>query len=141
MTLIFPLHIAGLSIFDASSVPSHHPAPIIVWISSIKSITSFSTFDASSITCLILDSNSPLNLVPATRLDISSESILLSLIENGTSPEMILSASHSTIAVFPTHASHTSTGLFLVFLLRIAMSLSISSFLPMILSIFHSLAS
>ena len=141
ITLIFHLHIAGLSILLASSVPSELPAPIIVWISSINKITSFSAFEASSITCLIRVSNSQRNFVPATRELISRLKIRLSLIEKGTFPEFIASASHSTIAVFPTHGSQTSTGLFFVFLLRIEISLSISSCLPMILSIFHSSAS
>jgi hypothetical protein len=61
--------------------------------------------------------------------------------EKGTFPSAILRARPSTIAVFPTQASPTRHGLFFVFRLRIAMSLSISHSLPMILSIFHSRAS
>jgi hypothetical protein len=86
ITLILPLHIAGFNIFEASSVPSQPHAQIIVWISSINKIISFSTFEASSITCLILDSNSPLYFVHAIKEDISSERILLSFIEKGTFP-------------------------------------------------------
>jgi len=102
---------------------------------------SFSTFEASSITCLILVSNSHLYFVHATREDISSDNIFLSFIEKGTFHSMILRANHSTIAVLPTHGSQTNAGLFFVFLLRIAISLSTSSSLHIILSIFHSLAS
>jgi hypothetical protein len=65
----------------------------------------------------------------------------LSFIENGTSPFAIWRASHSTIAVLPTHASHTIQGLFFVFRLSIHTSLSISTARPIILSIFHSRAS
>jgi hypothetical protein len=91
---------------------------------------SFSTFEASSMICLILASNSHLNFVPATSIVISSARIFLSLIENGTSQLAIFLASHSTIAVLPTPGSPTKTGLFFVFLFSIAISLSISSSLP-----------
>jgi hypothetical protein len=141
ITLIFHLPIAGLRILDASKLHSQLPAPIIVCISSIKRMISFSTLDASSITCLILDSNSHLYFVPATSEDISRASTFLFLIEKGTWPFAILSASHSAIAVLPTQGSHTSTGLFFVFLFSIAMSLSISSSLHIIFSILFSLAS
>jgi hypothetical protein len=80
-------------------------------------------------------------LVPARRADISSARILLSFIEYGTSPATIRAASHSTIAVFPTHGSHTRTGLFFVFLLRIERSLSTSSSLQITFSSFFSRAS
>jgi hypothetical protein len=141
ITLIFHLHIAGFKIFEASRVPSQLPAHIIVWISSINNIISFSTFEASFITCLILDSNSHLYFVHATIEDISRASIFLFLIENGTCQPTIFRASHSAIAVLPTHGSHTNTGLFFVFLFRIAISLSISLSLHIIFSIFHSFAS
>jgi len=139
--LIFHLHIAGFRIFDASSVHSAHHAQIIVCNSSINNIISFSTFEASSITCFILTSNSHLYLVQATKEDISRAKIFLSFIENGTFHSLIASANHSAIAVLPTHGSQTSTGLFFVFLFNIAISLSISSSLQKILSIFHSSAS
>jgi len=126
---------------EASKLHSPLQAPIMVCISSIKRRTSFSALLASSITCLILVSNSPLNFVPATRDDISRERIRLSFIENGTSHFAILRASHSTIAVFPTQASHTKHGLFFVFLLSIAISRSISVSLPIMTSILPSRAS
>jgi|GEM_PF-829007 len=91
--------------------------------------------------CLILDSNSHLYFVPATSVLISSAKILFSFIENGTFPAIISCANPSTMAVFPTPGSHTSTGLFLVFLLRIERSLSISLSLPITLSSFFSRAS
>ena len=141
ITLILALHIAGFNIFDASKVPSQLPAHIIVCISSIKRIISFSTFEASSITCFILVSNSHLYFVHATSELMSRLKILLSFIEKGTSQLDILRANHSAIAVLPTHGSQTSTGLFLVFLFRIDISLSISVSLHMILSIFHVFAS
>jgi len=50
----------------------------------INNTISFSTLEASSITCLILDSNSPLYFVQAINEDISSDKILLSFIEKGT---------------------------------------------------------
>ncbi|MBT3729634.1 hypothetical protein HOF65_02985 [bacterium] len=139
--LIFHLPIAGLRILEASKVHSHPPAQIIVCNSSIKSIISFSIFEASSITCFILVSNSHLYFVHATREDISRDKIFLSFIENGTFHSFILRANHSAIAVLPTQGSHTKTGLFLVFLFKIAINLSISSSLQIILSIFHSFAS
>ncbi|MDP3380780.1 MAG: hypothetical protein Q8S84_04595 [bacterium] len=80
-------------------------------------------------------------MVQATNEDISRERIFLSFIEKGTLPCFILRASHSAIAVFPTHGSQTNTGLFFVFLFKIAISLSISLSLHIILSIFHSFAS
>ncbi|NCB14428.1 MAG: hypothetical protein EOM78_22840 [Erysipelotrichia bacterium] len=141
ITLIFHLHIAGLSIFDASRVHSHHHAQIIVCISSINNITSFSIFEASSIICFIRDSNSHLYFVPAIKRDISRASIFLSFIEKGTFQLAILLANHSTIAVLPTQGSQTKHGLFFVFLFKIAISLSISSSLQITLSSFQFLAS
>jgi hypothetical protein len=90
---------------------------------------------------LILDSNSHLYFVHATREDISNNNIFLSFIENGTLPSFIFRANHSAIAVLPTQGSHTNTGLFFVFLFNIAISLSISKSLQMIFSISPSSAS
>ncbi|MBT3727274.1 hypothetical protein HOG21_06525 [bacterium] len=114
---------------------------MIVCISSINKIISFSIFEASSITCFILASNSHLYFVQAIKEDISRARTFLSFIEKGTFPSFIFNANHSAIAVLPTHGSQTKTGLFLVFLFKIAISLSISVSLPIILSIFQSLAS
>lgn len=109
---------------------------MIVWISSIKRMISFSCFDASSITCLIRHSNSHRYLVPATIIDISIETTRLFCIANGTLPNAIRRARPSTTAVFPTPGSPTRQGLFLVFLLRILISRSISISRPIIGSIF-----
>jgi len=96
---------------------------------------------ASSTTALILCSNSHLYLVPATIPLISKDNIFLSFIEKGTSQVDIFLANHSTIAVLPTQGSPNKIGLFLVFLFKTDISLSISSSLHKIFSIFHSLAS
>ena len=141
MRHIFPRAIAGFRIFAASSVPSAPPAQIMVWISSMKRIVSFSSFDASSITCFSRPSNSPRYFVPATISDISTEIIRLSRIANGTSPRAIRRASHSTTAVFPTHGSPTRQGLFLVLRFNILISLSISPSRPVMGSILPSRAS
>jgi len=50
-------------------------------------------------------------------------------------------ANHSTIAVLPTQGSPSKMGLFFVFLFKIDISLSISSSLHNIFSIFQSAAS
>jgi len=141
ITQIFHLHIAGFKIFAASRVHSHPQAPIIVCISSIKSMISFSSLEASSMICLILCSNSHLYFVQATSHPRSIFTILLFCIAKGTFHSAILRASHSTTAVLPTQGSPTRQGLFLVFLFRIDISLSISESLPIILSIFHFFAS
>ena len=73
---------------EASIAPSAPPAPIIVWISSIKRIV-FLSFVTSSITFLILSSNSPLYLEPAT-IDVRSRpTIRLSLSVSGILPSAI----------------------------------------------------
>jgi hypothetical protein len=108
---------------------------MIVCISSIKRIISFSSFEASSIICLMRLSNSPRYFVPATTLERSSEIIFFHCIANGTVPAAILRAKPSTTAVFPTPGSPTRQGLFFVFRFRIEMSLSISASLPIIVSI------
>lgn len=130
-----------MRIFAASSDPSQDPAPMMVWISSIKSTTSFSSLDASSITIFIRFSNSPRYFVPAIIAERLSDMIRLDCIANGTFPSAIRRASHSTTAVFPTPGSPTRHGLFLVFRLRIEISLSISVSRPIIGSILFARAS
>ena len=137
---ICPRAIAGFRILAASRVPSAPPAPIIVWISSMKSTTSFSIFDASSMTCFSRHSNSPRYFVPATISERSIDMIRLSRIANGTSPRAILRARPSTTAVFPTPGSPTRHGLFFVLRFRMLTSLSISVSRPITGSIFHSRA-
>jgi len=107
----------------------------------MNKMTSFSSLDASSIICLILDSNSHLYFVPATIHPRSSEIILLFCIAKGTVHSLILFANHSTTAVLPTHGSQTRHGLFFVLRLITEISLSISLSLQIILSIFQFLAS
>ena len=127
---ILPRAIAGFKILAASIVPSDEPAPIIVWISSINKITSFSSVEASSIIILIRFSNSPRYFVPASIPGKSSITMRLFCIANGTSPEAIRRASPSTTAVFPTPGSPTRHGLFFVFRFKIEIRRSISVFRP-----------
>ena len=126
---ISPLDNAGFKILDASSVPFAPPAPISVWISSMKR-TILPSSVTSSITALSLFSNSPRYCVPATRDDISSERILLSLMISGTLPSAILCARPSTIAVLPTPGCPTRQGLFLLLLASTWMIRMISSSRP-----------
>ena len=65
-----------------------------------------------------LSSNSPLNFAPATKAPKSSEISFLFFNESGISLFIILMASPSTIAVFPTPGSPIKIGLFLVLLDR-----------------------
>ena len=126
---ISPLAREGFKMLDASMAPSAPPAPMMVCSSSRNriilpaSITSLTTF-------LILSSNSPRYLLPATMADKSSVRTRLSFTVNGTSPDTIRSASPSTIAVLPTPGSPIKQGLFLVRLLKIWITLWISSSLP-----------
>ena len=139
MHWISPRESAGFIILAASIPPSEPPAPIKVWISSIKSITSFFS-ETSFITLFRRSSNSPRNFVPATRSARSSERILLFKRKTGTSLFAIFKARPSTIAVFPTPGSPIKTGLFFVLLTRIWMIRWISFSRPKILSIFPSRA-
>lgn len=66
--------------------------------------------------------------------------ILFDRIGKGTFHSEILSASHSTTAVFPTPGSPTKQGLFLVFRFKTEISRSISVGRPITGSIFPSLA-
>ena len=128
---ISPLARSGFRIFAASIAPSAAPAPTIVCISSINKITS-PTFFTSSKAFLILSSKSPLYLAPATILEISIVTTLLSFNISGTSPTTIFCANPSTTAVLPTPGSPIKHGLFFVLLDKICITLSISSFLPTI---------
>ncbi len=129
MAWISPLARAGFKILEASIAPSAAPAPMIVCISSIKRIISLFFF-ISLITFLSLSSNSPLYFAPASMPGISRVTIFLSFNSSGTLPSCIRWASPSATAVLPTPASPMRTGLFLVLLLRICMTLSISFSLP-----------
>ena len=113
----------------ASIEPSAPPAPIMVWISSINKRT-FPAVMASRITFLILSSNSPRYLVPATIPDRSRVRTRFPRTDSGTIPVAICSARPSTIAVLPTPGSPIRHGLFLVRRLRIWIRRWISRSLP-----------
>ena len=134
-----PLAKSGFSIFAASTAPSAEPAPTIVWISSIKRITS-PAFLTSDKHFFILSSKSPLYLAPATIPEISRVTTLLFFSISGTSSTTIFSANPSTTAVFPTPGSPIKQGLFFVLLDKIWITLSISLFLPITGSSLPSLA-
>ena len=110
---------AGFKILAASRVESIPlPEPMMVWSSSIKRIT----LPSSSISLMILfirSSKSPRKRVPATTFIKSSSKTRILAISAGTSPLAIRWASPRARAVFPTPASPTKTGLFLVFRLKI----------------------
>jgi len=109
----------GLSKFDASPCHSHAHVQTIVWISSINNIICQSDFSTSLITDFNLSSNSHLYFAHAKSAPISRVIILLFIKFSGTSLLTIFRAIHSIMAVFPTHGSHTKTGLFLDLLDRI----------------------
>ena len=127
-------------ILEASMEPSAPPAPIRVCISSRKRMI-LPLSSTSLITLLILSSNSPRYLEPATIPGRSRVRSLLFLTVSGASPEAISCASPSTTAVLPTPGSPIRQGLFLVLRERIWIILLISSFLPMTGSSFPSDAS
>ena len=125
--------------FAAFIVPSASPVPTRLCTSSIKRMILPSAL-TSSIRPLILDSNCPLNCVPATSAVRSSKCISLFASLAGTSPAAILSASPSAIAVLPTPGSPIRQGLFFVLRQRICSVLAISLSLPIMLSSLPSLA-
>mmetsp|Transcript_56575 Transcript_56575/g.126380 ORF Transcript_56575/g.126380 Transcript_56575/m.126380 type:complete len:290 (-) Transcript_56575:2-871(-) len=102
----------GLSRLEASIAPSAAPAPMTVWSSSMKRITSPPASVTSLSTALKRSSNSPRYLAPATRAPTSSATTRASRIDSGTSLSTIRCASPSTTAVFPTPGSPINTGLF-----------------------------
>lgn len=117
--VVAPMHFrlpedsAGLSRFDASSVPPEAaPAPISVWISSMKRIACGRSFSSLS-TVFRRCSKSPRYLVPASSAPMSSENTWALARMSGTSPRVMRQARPSAIAVLPTPASPTSSGLFL----------------------------
>ena len=136
---ISPLANNGFKMLAASIAPSAEPAPTIVWTSSINRITS-PAFLTSFNAFLILSSKSPLYFAPATMLEISTVTTLLFFRISGTSPDTIFCANPSTTAVLPTPGSPIKHGLFFVLLDKIWITLSISSFLPIIGSNFPSFA-
>ena len=113
MSCSSPLAREGFRMLEASIAPSAPPAPMIVWISSIKS-RMFPSSLISESTFLILSSNSPLYLLPATIPDRSRLTTRFPAMVSGTSPLTISWASPSTTAVFPTPGSPIRQGLFFV---------------------------
>ena len=109
-----PLAKAGFNIFEASIAPSAAPAPTNVCNSSIKRTTSPWAASISFKTAFSLSSNSPRNLVPATKLPKSKAIIRFFFKPSGTSACAILWANPSIIAVLPTPGSPIKTGLFFV---------------------------
>ena len=130
ITLILPLDNIGFKRFPASTVPSEPPIPIIEWISSMNNIKSSVLSSISFNTFFKRSSNSPLYEAPASKAPRSSASILSFFKLSGTSPLIILCASPSIIAVFPTPGSPIITGLFFERLFSICITLLISSSLP-----------
>lgn len=117
------------------------PAPTIVCNSSINRIICPFDFSTVSKTFFNFSSNAPRYCVQAIISLTRSSNIFLSLSVSGTSHFTILCASHSTRAVFPTHGSHTNTGLFFILRERICIMRRISSSRQMIGSIFPFAAS
>ena len=100
----------------------------------------FPFLTTSSTTSLILSSNSPLYLAPANNEPISKEYKVLFFSVSGTFPKAIFVARPSAMAVFPTPGSPINTGLFLVLLLNICITLCISFSLPITGSILFCFA-
>ncbi|MNY09444.1 hypothetical protein D3C86_1423590 [compost metagenome] len=119
VNVVAPTHLsapddsAGLSRLLASSVPPDAaPAPISVWISSMNRIAfglSLSDFSTPFRRC----SKSPRYLVPASSAPMSSEYTTAFSRMSGTSFLVMRHARPSAMAVLPTPASPTSSGLFL----------------------------
>jgi hypothetical protein len=97
-------------------------------------------FSTSFITDFNLSSKSHLYLAHASNVHISRVIILFHLRLSGTSFSAIFLAIHSIIAVFQTHGSPISTGLFFVLLDNICNVLLISSSLHITGSIFQAFA-
>ncbi|MCY1552913.1 hypothetical protein D9M68_893460 [compost metagenome] len=102
---------AGLKILEASSEPLAPPAPTIVWISSMKRITSL-FFSSSFMIAFMRSSNCPRYLVPATSAARSREITRLSNSTRLTLRCTMRRARPSTIAVLPTPGSPIRIGLF-----------------------------
>ena len=98
---------------EASIVPSAEPAPTMVCNSSINKMM-FLARRISSMTALMRSSNWPRYFVPATIKARSKVMTRFSRKISGTLPRAISWANPSTMAVLPTPASPSSTGLFLV---------------------------
>ena len=144
-SVVAPIHCmvprasAGLRILAASIEPGAEPAPTKVCISSMNTITC-GLFSNSRISALILSSNWPLYLVPAT---IPAKSRLTMRLLNKRGEVRFLAincANPSTIALFPTPGSPMRMGLFFFLLPRISTTLFISFSRPTMGSNFPSVA-
>ena len=113
MHWISPRESEGLSMLEASMLPSAPPAPMMVWSSSMKRMTLPAAW-ISFMMRLRRSSNSPRYLVPATTDARSRARMRLRASSGGASPRAKRCARPSTMAVLPTPGSPTRTGLFLV---------------------------
>ena len=111
---------------DAASMePSAEPAPMIVWISSMKRM-SLGLSSSSATTFFMRSSNSPRYLEPATSDATSSVQICLPRRMSGTLPAEMSCARPSTMAVLPTPGSPRMSGLFFCLRASTCMTRSIS---------------
>jgi len=122
ITLSSPRASIGLSMLLTSMPPSPLPVPTIMCSSSISSKNSPLDTASRASADFSRSSNSPRILAPASIEARSSDTTRLPCRPVGTAPSAILSASPSTIAVFPTPDLPISTGLFLVLRPRIWIS-------------------
>ena len=113
MQRIWPRERAGLSMLAASTAPTAPPAPRSMCSSSMKTIT-LPSLMISATTPLRRSSKSPRYLVPATIPGRSSCTRRTLCSMSGTSLLTMAWARPSTMAVLPTPASPTRTGLFFV---------------------------
>ena len=111
MTCTSPRARMGLRMLAASTPPSEAPAPMMECTSS-RNRMALPACRTSARTSCRRCSKSPRYLVPATRLQISSESTLFPHRRAGARPSAMRSASPSTTAVLPTPASPTRQGAF-----------------------------
>ena len=130
MTWISPRESGGFRMEAASMEPSAEPAPMTVWISSMKRMSS-SEPSSSWTTFFMRSSNSPRYLEPATREAKSRVQTCLPRRMSGTLPEAMSWASPSTMAVLPTPGSPRMSGLFFWRRARTCMTRSISRSRPM----------
>ena len=104
---------SGFIIVARSMVPPvTAPAPTVEWISSMKRIAR-GRADSALMTALNRSSKSPRNRVPASSAPVSSAKISTSFSVSATSSPSSRVARPSAMAVLPTPASPTNTGLFL----------------------------
>ena len=135
-----PLASIGFKRLPASIEPSVLPAPTMVCSSSIKRMIRPSLFLTSFKTAFSRSSNSPRYFAPAIKAPMSSEKMVRSFSESGTSPRTIRWARPSAMAVLPTPGSPIRTGLFLVLRERIRITFRISLSRPMTGSSLFALA-